>query len=54
MGEITPTRLWGMRLAYFALALTIVFFHLIPMNVVEQPVQIEFRIFNLQFARFNF
>ena len=36
MGEITPTRLWGMRLAYFALALTIVFFHLIPLDTVPR------------------
>lgn len=36
MGEITPARIWGMRLAYFALALAIVFFHLIPLDTVPR------------------
>lgn len=34
MGEITASRLWAMRLGYFALVLLIVFFHLIPLDTV--------------------
>ncbi len=36
MGEISQGRLWAMRLAYFGLALAIIFFHLIPLDTVPR------------------